>query len=102
MSMRASTIAATFAAGACLASGTLAGGAEPGPDAIPVTVVAVQTADADDQAEALTKALRSAVRRMHGWSLGEGDYSLEVLVLSLKCSEPPDASCESRIADQIR
>ena len=32
----------------------------------------------------------------------EGDYSLEVLTLSLKCSEPPDANCQSRIADQIK
>ena len=27
---------------------------------------------------------------------------LEVLTLSLKCAEPPDASCQSRIADQIK
>lgn len=76
--------------------------AEPGPDTLPIHVIAVQTNDADDQAEALTKALRNAVRAMPGWSLGEGDYSLEVLALSLKCAEPPDASCQSRIADQIR
>jgi len=25
-----------------------------------------------------------------------------VLTLSLKCAEPPDASCQSRIADQIK
>jgi len=75
---------------------------EPGPDTLPITVVAVQTGDADDQAEALTKALRNAVRTMPGWSLGEGDYSLEVLALSMKCAEPPDAACESRIADQIK
>jgi hypothetical protein len=76
--------------------------AEPGPDTLPIHVIAIQTPDADDQAEALTKALRQAVRAMPGWSLDDGDYSLEVLVLSLKCSEPPDASCQSRIADQIR
>ena len=76
--------------------------AAPGPDALPITVIAIQTSDVDDQAEALTKALRSAVRRMPGWSLGEGDYSLEVLTLSLKCPEPPDLNCQSRIADQIK
>ncbi|UQA61220.1 PEGA domain-containing protein [Polyangium aurulentum] len=76
--------------------------AEPGPDTLPIHVVSIQTPDADDQAEALTKALRQAVRAIPGWSLGEGDYSLEVLALSLKCPEPPDASCQSRIADQIR
>jgi hypothetical protein len=89
-------------ASALLACSASAWGAEPGPDALPINVIAVQTADADDQAEALTKALRNAVRATPGWALGEGDYSLEVLTLSLKCPEPPDANCQSRIADQIK
>ncbi|MDC0740038.1 PEGA domain-containing protein [Polyangium mundeleinium] len=75
---------------------------EPGPDTLPIHIISVQTMDADDQAEALTKALRNAVRATPGWSQGEGDYSLEVLTLSLKCPDPPDAGCQSRIADQIR
>lgn len=73
-----------------------------GPDTLPIHVISVQTLDADDQAEALTKALRQAVRSIPGWSQAEGDYSLEVLTLSLKCPDPPDAGCQSRIADQIR
>jgi hypothetical protein len=76
--------------------------AEPGPDTLPIHIIALQTTDADDQAEALTKALRSAIRAMPGWSLGEGDNALEVLVLKLQCTEPPDASCQSRIADVIK
>lgn len=90
------------AAAAVLAGSAPAWSAEPGPDTLPINVIAVQTADADDQAEALTKALRTAVRATFGWALSEGDYSLEVLTLSLKCPEPPDASCQSRIADQIK
>jgi hypothetical protein len=101
--MRAPRWALAAAVGACLAAGSGAAlAAEPGPDALPINVIAVQTNDADDQAEALTKALRTAVRAMPGWSLGPGDYSLEVLALSLKCPEPPDANCQSRIADQIK
>jgi hypothetical protein len=103
MSMRVPRWAFAWTAAAMLSAGsssTLA--AEPGPDTLPINVVAIQTADADDQAEALTKALRVAVRLVPGWSLGEGDYSLEVLTLSLKCPEPPDANCQSRIADQIK
>lgn len=80
----------------------LAHAAEPGPDTLPIHVIAVMTPDADDQAEALTKALRSAVRVTPGWSLGAGDFSFEVLALSLKCPEPPDANCQARIADQIK
>jgi hypothetical protein len=81
---------------------SVARAAEPGPDTLPITVIAVQTSDADDQAEALTKALRVAVKNMPGWSLGTGDYSLEVLTLSLKCGDKPDANCQSRIADQVK
>lgn len=93
---------ALTAAAAIVAGSATAEAAEPGPDTLPISVISVQTDAADDQAEALTKALRNAVRAMPGWSLGEGDFSLEVLTLSLKCAEPPDASCQSRIADQIK
>ena len=103
MTMRVPSRAWAWAAAAAIAGGPSAAlAAEPGPDTLPINVIAIQTSDADDQAEALTKALRVAVRAMPGWSLGEGDYSLEVLTLSLKCSEPPDANCQSRIADQIK
>ncbi|MBI5537974.1 MAG: PEGA domain-containing protein [Deltaproteobacteria bacterium] len=74
----------------------------PGPDALPIHVVSVKTDDADDQAEALTQAIKGEVRKLKGWSLGEGDFSLEVLSLALKCPSPPDAACEVRIADQIK
>ncbi len=101
--MRAPRIGLALTAVAAMAAGSAtAFAAEPGPDTLPISVIAIQTDVADDQAEALTKALRNAVRAMPGWSLGEGDFSLEVLTLSLKCSEPPDASCQSRIADQIK
>ena len=103
MRMRAARQGFAWAVGATLLAGSAsAWAAEPGPDTLPISVIAVQTDTADDQAEALTKALRNAVRAMPGWSLGEGDFSLEVLTLSLKCSDPPDANCQSRIADQIK
>ncbi len=73
-----------------------------GPDALPITVVSIRTDDADDQADALTQATKSEVRKLKGWSLGEGDHSLEVLSLALRCPSPPDAACEVRIADQIK
>lgn len=94
---------AAIALVACLGTAAApAEAAEPGPDTLPISVIAIQTPDADDQAEALTKALRFAVKGMPGWSMAEGDYSLEVLTISLKCVEPPDATCQSRIADQIK
>jgi hypothetical protein len=93
---------AGISAAALVLGPAVASAAEPGPDTLPINVIAIQTPDVDDQAEALTKALRAAVRQIPGWSLGEGDYSFEVLSLSLKCPEPPDANCQSRIADQIK
>jgi hypothetical protein len=72
-----------------------------------VHLIAIRTDDADDQADALTRALRAAVRELprwatKSWSLADGDYSLEVLELSLRCPDPPDTDCQARIADQIK
>jgi hypothetical protein len=76
--------------------------AEPPGQGVPVIhVVAIQSDDVDDQADALTAALRSRVRAMHGFSLADGDASLEVLTLGLKCNvrEP---RCQTKIGDQLR
>jgi hypothetical protein len=88
----------------CLGHESSARAAEAGPDTMPIHILAVLPVDtADDQAEALTKALRSAVRKqLVGWALAEGDYSLEVLSIQLKCADPPDVACATMIADQIK
>ena len=72
------------------------------PDALPVAVVSVKSDDALDQAEALTQALRKAVRSAPGWSLSATNQSLEFLAIELKCAEPIDAACETRIAEAIK
>jgi hypothetical protein len=104
--MRKTTLAARLGAlviaSAVSVSATAAMAADPGPDTQPLNVVAIEGNDAEDQAEALTKALRNAVRASGGWSLSPGDYSMEVLVLSMKCTDPPDASCQAKIADEIK
>jgi len=73
-----------------------------GSGALPVAVVAVKSDFALDQAEALTQALRKAVRDSEGWSLGEATQSLEFLAVKMNCPEPIDAACEARIADVIK
>ncbi|MBW2454298.1 MAG: hypothetical protein JRI68_07300 [Deltaproteobacteria bacterium] len=73
-----------------------------GSGALPVAVVAVKSDFALDQAEALTQALRKAVRDSDGWSLGEATQSLEFLAVKMNCPEPIDAACEARIADVIK
>lgn len=103
LTARSAALGAFLCAGVGLGFPGEAFAADPGPDTLPIHIIALQTTtDADDQAEALTKALRSAIRAMPGWSLGEGDNSLEVLVLKLGCTEPPDATCQSRIGDVIK
>ncbi|WP_437778753.1 hypothetical protein [Sorangium sp. So ce1097] len=95
-------LAALLALSACLACADSARAAEPSPTALPITVIAVRTDDAYDQADALTRALRSAIKSSAGWSVGEGDFSLEVLTLSLQCEDRPDEACQTRIADHIK
>lgn len=73
----------------------------PGPGVLPVQVIAVQSDGADDQAEALTAAIRSRVRAMRGFSLNESDFALEVLTLGFKCGEIPDDACQAKIGDHI-
>ena len=74
----------------------------PGPNAPPIQVIAIRSDDAEDQADALTAALRNRVRALRGFSLGDGDYALEVLTLGLKCGETPDEACQIKIGNQIR
>ncbi len=73
----------------------------PSPKAAPIYVLAIWTDDADDQAEALTRALRSRVRATAGWSLGETTQSFETLAIALRCPPRPDPPCLDRIGDQL-
>ncbi|HKQ68854.1 MAG TPA: hypothetical protein VJT73_05920 [Polyangiaceae bacterium] len=73
----------------------------PGPQIAPLHVVAIQSDDVEEQADALTAALRNRVRAMRGYSLSDGDFALEVLTLGLKCGSVPDVACQAKIADQI-
>src|SRR5215475_7074308 len=74
----------------------------PGPRAYPVYVLAIDTDDAEDQADALTGALRSRVRSAPGWSLQETTHALGMLTTALRCPARPDAACLQKIGDQLR
>jgi hypothetical protein len=74
----------------------------PSAKAQPVYALSIQTDDADDQADALTQALRSRVRQAQGWSLLESPQSFEMLSIALKCPARPDAGCLQRVGDQLR
>jgi hypothetical protein len=72
------------------------------PKATPVYVLDIDTDDSDDQADALTQALRARVRQAPGWTLAETTQSLGKLIVVLKCPPKPDAACLQRIGDQIK
>jgi hypothetical protein len=99
--MRARSIVFAFATSFSMLVAPAVHADPPSAGAPPVNVVAIRSYDTDDQAEALTVALRSRVRALHGWSLGEGDHSLEILTLGLKCNDVPDQACQAKIAKQI-
>jgi hypothetical protein len=64
-------------------------------------VLALMTDDADDQADALSHALRARVAAMPAWSLGEANVSFETLAIALHCPTKPDTGCLERIAGQL-
>jgi hypothetical protein len=73
----------------------------PSARATPVHVLSIDSDDAEDQADALSGAIRSRVRVAPGWSLQETSHSLSMLTAALRCPQKPDQACLQRIADQI-
>jgi hypothetical protein len=99
---RATRFAFAVLAAAALGSVPRSAEAEPpNAKATPVYVLSIFTEDADDQADALTQAMRSRVRQAAGWSLLETPQSFETLAIALKCPPRPDPACLQRIADQL-
>ena len=89
---------------ALLAFGALVGtrdarAQERAPDAL--VVLPLTTDDADDQADALTRALRARVEALPAWAPQESAQSFETLSIALRCPTKPDAACLERVADQI-
>jgi hypothetical protein len=92
---------AALAASVAGSASTSARAESPNAKATPVYVLPLSTDDADDQADALTQALRSRVRQAAGWSLLETSQSFETLAIALKCPPKPDPLCLQRIGDQL-
>lgn len=69
---------------------------------VPVAVLAFDSEDAEDQADAFTGALRSRIRAAQGWSLIETAQSLGMLTAALKCPSRPPPDCQQRIGEQLK
>lgn len=74
----------------------------PGPHTAPVAVIAFDSDDAEENADALTGALRSRVRNAPAWSLVETTQSLGMLTAALKCPTKPPPECQQRIGEHIK
>ncbi len=65
-------------------------------------VLAIDSDDADEQADALTNALRSQVRTRSGWTLLDTTQSLSMLTAAFQCPQHPDSACLVRIGDKLK
>ncbi len=72
------------------------------PKATALYVLEILTDDSDEQADALTQALRARARSASGWTLLETQQSLEKLTVVLHCPPKPDAPCLQRIGDTLK
>ena len=70
---------------------------------VTVHVIALDSDDAsEDQADALTAAMRQRVRMTPSLLLAESNRALSTLLPALKCPSRPDSACLQRIGDQLK
>lgn len=65
-------------------------------------VLSLATDDADDQAEAMSGALRSRLREKPGIVVDDTTTNLATLMAALGCSQRPDPLCLLKIGDQLK
>ena len=75
---------------------------QPGGHSVPVAVLAFDSEDSEEQADAITSAVRSRIRAAPGWSLIETTQSLGMLTAAMKCPTRPPPECQQKIAEQIK
>lgn len=67
-----------------------------------VPVLTLASDDADDQAEALSGAIRSRLRERSDVAVDDTTMNLTTLIAALACSERPDPLCLIKIGDQFK
>jgi hypothetical protein len=75
---------------------------QPGAHTVPVAVLAFDSEDSEEQADAITGAVRSRIRAAQGWSLIETTQSLGMLTAAMKCPTRPPPECQQKIGEQIK
>ena len=70
---------------------------------VSVAVLAIDSDDAEEQADALSGAIRSRVRASQGWSLIETTQSLGMVAAALRCPvKPLSGECAAKIGEQLK
>ncbi|HEY8079675.1 MAG TPA: hypothetical protein VIF62_36345 [Labilithrix sp.] len=75
---------------------------QPGAHTVAVAVLALDSEDAETQADALTGALRSRIRSAPGWSLVDASQTLGMLTAALRCPSRPPPECQQKIAETVK
>jgi hypothetical protein len=80
----------------------LAGAAHAQGHGPPVVVLTIDSDDAEEQAEALSAAIRSRVRASSNFTLQDSPNTLGMLTAALRCNKVPDQTCLEKIAGQLK
>lgn len=75
---------------------------QPGAHTVPVAVLGFDSEDSEEQADAITGAVRSRIRAAQGWALIETTQSLGILTAAMKCPTRPPPECQQKIAEQLK
>jgi hypothetical protein len=73
-----------------------------GPGKKVVHVLGFDAEGTDDQADALTNAMRARVRTSSSWTLGDSSATLAMATAALKCPAKPDPPCLQRLGDELK
>lgn len=74
----------------------------PAPDGTPIAVLVFDEEGFEEQAEAITLALRARLRLLGGWSVRDDVPSFALLSASNRCGPEIDLACQTKIADQLK
>jgi len=73
-----------------------------GAHTVQVAVLAFDSEDSEEQADAITTAVKRGIRAAPAWSLIDTTQSLALLTAAMKCPSRPPPDCQEKIAQQIK
>lgn len=65
-------------------------------------ILGIVSDDVEEQADALSEALRYQARQLPGVTVGKAVQTLDVMTTANKCPQSPDPTCQQEIAKQLK